>query len=457
MINLLSYIPIVCCFPSLVWLFGRRPGTIPLGLLIHGLASISISAFLIGEKGMTTFGMPSISLSEAAVFDLLRVNNLLAIMLLAAALASLATRNVSLYITRTWLGVFAFTASAPLLTIASANPHAAQSQWTSMFIVNGLVCTLPSLGLSHLSGTTIFIRRIIAIWLLAGVLLALVDPANAWMMDQGTFLPGIPGCFCGLSGHKNGLGMISGFLVVLALTDRLSIEPLGYSIFGGLCLILSQCKTAIAATIIAIGLTMICRAAKLNRASKLGILASLLSLLTASCSVAFYAAPKVLGNLSTRDADSLTSFTGRTGLWEICLSLFRKHPLFGNGISVFSPQQGAQLGLQQWMGQAHNSYIQALVEFGLLGALMMSIFLVAGWYVAIKGVRSSNYTFLGLLVFVTIGGCFESFLRPAGGHPLLGLFLVCLVASDFEFDPEPVGVLALYPRPTLTRPHHISH
>lgn len=70
----------------------------------------------------------------------------------------------------------------------------------------------------------------------------------------------------------------------------------------------------------------------------------------------------------------------RIDLWLDMLPLLRRFPLFGTGLNAFSTayppyQTYAKVG-PDWVGEAHNEYLQALLDTGIVGATLF-VFLVA--------------------------------------------------------------------------------
>jgi O-antigen ligase len=70
----------------------------------------------------------------------------------------------------------------------------------------------------------------------------------------------------------------------------------------------------------------------------------------------------------------------RIDLWLDMLPMLRRFPLFGTGLNAFSTaypwyQTYAKVG-PDWVGEAHNEYLQALLDTGLIGAALFA-FLIA--------------------------------------------------------------------------------
>lgn len=63
----------------------------------------------------------------------------------------------------------------------------------------------------------------------------------------------------------------------------------------------------------------------------------------------------------------------RVALWEDVLPMFQSFPVFGCGLNAFGtayPRYQTVLK-SEWVGQAHNEYLQALVDTGMLGASLV--------------------------------------------------------------------------------------
>lgn len=76
------------------------------------------------------------------------------------------------------------------------------------------------------------------------------------------------------------------------------------------------------------------------------------------------------------------TLSGRTYLWELMFNEIQKHPFFGTGYGGFWLGLGGMSGqiayLVKWgyPGQAHNGYLDILNELGIVGIILLAIFLV---------------------------------------------------------------------------------
>ncbi|MCU0241552.1 MAG: O-antigen ligase family protein [Vicinamibacteria bacterium] len=75
----------------------------------------------------------------------------------------------------------------------------------------------------------------------------------------------------------------------------------------------------------------------------------------------------------------------RIVLWKDVLKIVPQHPLFGVGLNAFSTAYPRYQTIfrSEWLGEAHNDYLQALTDVGLVGAALifglLAKMLVAAW------------------------------------------------------------------------------
>ena len=70
------------------------------------------------------------------------------------------------------------------------------------------------------------------------------------------------------------------------------------------------------------------------------------------------------------------ALSGRSGIWEIGLNMFKQHPLFGNGMYSFTYYVNVV--------SAHNSYIQKICDLGIVGTILFMLPFVYCFVVSIK-------------------------------------------------------------------------
>ncbi len=90
----------------------------------------------------------------------------------------------------------------------------------------------------------------------------------------------------------------------------------------------------------------------------------------------------------------------RIDLWTDMLPMVPRFPVFGTGLNAFSTaympyQTIAKVG-PDWIGEAHNEYLQVLLDLGLVGALLVAALLVIVFRSALRRAADSTVD-LGLL------------------------------------------------------------
>jgi len=106
------------------------------------------------------------------------------------------------------------------------------------------------------------------------------------------------------------------------------------------------------------------------------------------------------------DAGEITSFTGRTEIWNAVLQLSAAEPWMGYGYasSVFVlPQHASQIGFAT--SHAHNLILQLLLTTGVIGVVL---FLLAIVCVGLRAAMQRDRTVFAMLLFVIFNGITES-------------------------------------------------
>lgn len=233
----------------------------------------------------------------------------------------------------------------------------------------------------------------------------------------------LTGRLSGAAVDPNSLGVLSGLVLVLALTgSALARTARGRNwllvpllVVG---LILSGSRTGLLLVILSVPLLL--RGRGLSWRLRLAGLAVLLLLLGLFAILAVGAWP---GTLPERIAQSFNPnvpmeyrVSARPLLWRAAWHLFQRHPLEGAGLSAFSWQfpdlmreEGRAFPMRDNPGSA---YLQALAETGLLGLLMTAAFVTSLAGQALAGVRlldrnvlrgSAGAAVLAFLVALAVG------------------------------------------------------
>lgn len=82
----------------------------------------------------------------------------------------------------------------------------------------------------------------------------------------------------------------------------------------------------------------------------------------------------------------------RVNLWKTALKIFASNPIFGRGANSMinlGKSYGARLNLI-----AHNSYLEILADYGLVG---FSLWITPFVFIFLKGIKHKNYLIVGIL------------------------------------------------------------
>ena len=129
------------------------------------------------------------------------------------------------------------------------------------------------------------------------------------------------------------------------------------------------------------------------------------------------------------------TFSGRTGLWEAVTEYILRRPALGYGYGSFWL---GDLGSDLWArfvwhpNQAHNGYLDILVDLGMVGLVLFGLFLLRSFRQAAAGLRT-DYAFASLALAALVSICFanlfeSTFIRL--NHLLWCLFLLFAVDPD---------------------------
>ena len=111
------------------------------------------------------------------------------------------------------------------------------------------------------------------------------------------------------------------------------------------------------------------------------------------------------GILSTSRSSNVDLTTGRTGIWNQCLTLIQNQPFLGNGPLTMERFYGGLTSSTISAYHCHNQFLDHWVNFGKLGLLEMLIFFILLCFAAFK---SRNSLAIKLSFGLVIISLFES-------------------------------------------------
>jgi O-antigen ligase len=264
------------------------------------------------------------------------------------------------------------------------------------------------------------LRNVLGLFVYASAIASLVAPEWALQTTyHSQLLPvNLPRLY-GMTAHANILGAIA----ALFLTFQWLVPGSGggqriHTIVGLLVVLATQSKTAMV-IVLCVGLVRVFYWARFSkrrgvvRTATLWGSAFAVILLTIVSTVLISDKEGVDGGLST--------FTGRTTVWHITYETWKEYPVFGYGPTIWSLEFRQEKGERLlWAGHAHNQFVQALGEAGVVGVVTFMLYLSVLIYYAIKFGRATRGASMGLLVFFVLRTVTEASIRNyAPDHSLL--------------------------------------
>jgi O-antigen ligase len=288
------------------------------------------------------------------------------------------------------------------------------------------------------------VRRLLPAILVANYVAVLGWPGFAIHHAASTIDPSIVGAWRGLLMQKNLAGLVCAYTVILFALDGAGMSrALRAAIVAaaGFFLYQSHSKSSMGFTVVSI----IAAAAFTRYNPYYRIVALVLGLLgVALLSLAAYLN---WGVLSAPFHDE-TFLTGRVQIWPILLDFWKDHPLTGSGYGSFwdirdpQPIYEYMSGYPTWKGwiadltQAHNGYIDLLVQTGPPGLVLGIIATVLGPFrrllTSLTVQRSRAGLILACVLFSILHNLTESsiFDRDATVHVFLMLAVAMLGLED---------------------------
>ncbi len=223
-------------------------------------------------------------------------------------------------------------------------------------------------------------RGALLLFFICSAIAAVVMPSVVIQAGYTGGLPGLSFRYYGLATHANTMGPLA--LVFMICLWRFPFHSrwinLSSWLLVMLSLVLTQSKTTIIAAIL-IGSFLIIyryrnRFAQLYPGGRSGLFIGTTAFFCFSFSIAILAVwfgtdavERMIHQLDLASGGKLTSFTGRTVIWNLAWQEFSASPLFGYGPSIWSPAYRLSVGL--WFATtAHNQLLHSLSSAGIVGA-----------------------------------------------------------------------------------------
>ena len=287
---------------------------------------------------------------------------------------------------------------------------------------------------------TIIAAKLALYVLMTGSLLtALIEPSIAIQPNYESLIPGLKIRFWGLTAHANVIGplaLITLLLEYLHPTRSLWLRAL-LMLATGLVFVLAQSKTVWIVLPIVLAILAWYRWVK-GHNQRASIVAALVFIGAASALLSALMLLDV-GAMWARFSDSrlgasLTTFTGRTGIWEVALREWQRNPIFGYGPEIWGPRFRAEYGVPHAFS-AHNQFMQTLSAAGTLGFVALLAYMGYMIRAALRAAASTKGVSVALLSMVLIRSLSETPLSMTGlidGNALIHFlfFVIILRAPD---------------------------
>ena len=268
---------------------------------------------------------------------------------------------------------------------------------------------------------------------IAGPNLAAGDPGGHWR---------------GLTVHKNALGSVSSFAAILWFHAFLYRETKWWAIIAGLgsslaCLYLSGSSTSIVGTLMVIVFLLLGKLTPPSMRHRVTPLVIAVFLITIICYG--LAVMKLIPGLdaiissATSAVGKDTTFAGRTPIWDLVKANIALHPLLGTGYGGFwvgpfdtSPSYEFFKRLYFYPGEAHNGYLDIVLDLGYAGLVLLGGFIVRYFVLSnrlLKIDRSQALLYLSLMFYFLLANLAESSWLTTGPNPnwiMVGLAVVAM-------------------------------
>jgi exopolysaccharide production protein ExoQ len=233
------------------------------------------------------------------------------------------------------------------------------------------------------------------------------------MPDFGLMQDAYVGSWRGIFNHKNGLGiaMVLGMLTLIIACPK---RPVLAGIVAAGAALLCGVEVAATQSVTSYATAALCAVAAIllliARSTRIGRIIAIVLVVLASGTLlgALVSGPDVGNALEAIGRES--SLTGRTDLWSSAIRAIGDRPFFGFGYDVFWETNGIFLQYNPgavWAYGSHNGYLEALLDFGLVGGAIIAALIVIGLLrasalAAATSSRAVAWPLLAIIAFVVV-------------------------------------------------------
>ncbi len=172
-------------------------------------------------------------------------------------------------------------------------------------------------------------------------------------------------------------------------------------------------------------------------------------------SVALVVSPLLLpavGGYLNRDKSesSITSLTGRTDFWPLAVDLIRERPVVGWGVNVITSPVGYKFQkVLTGVSQAHNAFLEAALQAGLIGAISWALSLLGAMIGSFRLSRGDKYRFLliSMSILLVLSSVTES--SPAWFGDMFIAYVLVLAVYSERVQLQPRSLAARHDEPLV--------
>lgn len=253
-------------------------------------------------------------------------------------------------------------------------------------------------------------KRVLVVLLLGSLVLGALFPSRYAETNYVGLIPGFHIRLHGLAPHANSLAPLALLYLLLAywVPGKRFWHVLGVS-SALLVLVLTQSKTVWGASLL---IMIVVALVRLHQQFTQELRQARIGIATLFTLGVFFGGVLLMPWLFTDSAsgffDALTAergvstLTGRTEIWHVTLETWKDNPWFGYGPDLWDLDFRLQHGAALAAWHAHNQYIQALGEAGILGLIAYVIYTAAFVYYGFKFAGRTGGISLALLLLILV-------------------------------------------------------
>lgn len=188
----------------------------------------------------------------------------------------------------------------------------------------------------------------------------------------------------GIMQHEQRLALVSGMGIILYAALRLAGEQVYSTKFRAL-LAISLLVAALLATQTRANTVFVLIVLAVMVFSRMHVLLKMLFIGIGAWSSVWVAVnfESVLMSFD-REGSNTATLSGRTSIWSNAISMSEQHPWLGYGFGSFYSPLTAHFFRDYTAPHAHNTWINAAFETGLVGAVLLTLFMLGGLLVGVR-------------------------------------------------------------------------